>query len=202
MANWEEISAPWLECENFAEIIEKKVELLDLLDKFDIEYIAINGSKFSHKLRCPFKNHAEGNERTASMFLCSDENSFKCFGCNHSGSVINFMMIYSGLPLYETYKWLAEFAGITDISQLSAEVGVKRERQDPEKTTIFQSLRVAHLIRKHLVSKKNTTEYDKWLDWADKRFRKLDTLLSITEEKNWEVIGKYYMKLKSIVEKK
>lgn len=199
---WEDLRAPWLECDNFPEIIEKRVDLLDILDHQDIEYIAGNYGKFTHKLRCPFKAHADGNERTASMYLCSHENSFKCFGCNHSGGVINFTMLLLGMPLYETYKWLAEFAEISDISQLSSEVGAKRERHDPEKTTNFQALKIANLVREHLKLKKNTNDYNKWVDWADKRFKKLDSLLGTTEEKNWEVIGKYYMKLKNIIEGK
>ena len=200
--DWSEINDPWLECETFPDLIAERVNILDILDKLELEYIITNNGEFSHKLRCPFPNHSEGSERTASMFVSTQKNSFYCFGCNTGKNVIDFTMKMLGMPYQEALKWLAELAGITDVNQLSSDPFAKKERRDPEKNTGFQALKIANLVREHLVSKKTSLEYNKWVAWADKRFKKLDTLLDSTEDKDWEVINNYYLKLKGIISKK
>ena len=198
-AEWEKIDLPWLEHEAFATLIDKKINILDILDKFNIEYINSHTGKFSHKLRCPFPIHSSGNERTASMFICADKNSFYCFGCNSGGNVINFVMRMQGLPFYEALKWLAEAAGINgaDVS----DIVIKKERRDPEKTVVFQTLRTGTLIRDQLASKKNSVDYNRWLVWADKRFKKLDIFLDTVEDKDWDVVNDYYCKIKSFIDR-
>src|SRR5574342_124989 len=97
--DWCEINDPWLEHDAFPELIEERVNILDILDKLDIEYINSHGGEFSHKLRCPLPEHSGGNERTASMFICAEKNSFYCFGCNSGGTIINFVVRLLGMPL-------------------------------------------------------------------------------------------------------
>jgi len=197
--DWAEINDPWVEHETFPELIEEKANILDILDKMDIEYINSFSGEFSHKLRCPLPSHSSGNERTASMFICADKNSFYCFGCNSGGNVINFVMRMQGLPFYEALKWLAEAAGINgaDVS----DIVIKKERRDPEKTVVFQTLRTGTLIRDQLASKKNSVDYNRWLVWADKRFKKLDIFLDTVEDKDWDVVNDYYCKIKSFIDR-
>lgn len=197
--DWGEISDPWLEHETFPELIEEKANILDILDKLDIEYINSFSGEFSHKLRCPLPSHSSGNERTASMFICAEKNSFYCFGCNSGGNVINFTMRILGLPFYEALKWLADATGINgnDVSDTI----VKKERRDPEKTVVFQAFRTGNLIRDQLASKKNSDTYNRWMVWADKRFKKLDAFLDTLEDKDWEVVNDYYCKIKSFIDR-
>ena len=197
--DWAEINDPWVEHETFPELIEEKANILDILDKLDIEYINSFSGEFSHKLRCPLPSHSSGNERTASMFICADKNSFYCFGCNSGGNVTNFIMRMHGLPFYEALKWLAEAAGITGAD--ASDIVVKKERRDPDKTVVFQTLRTGTLIRDHLSSKKKAIDYNRWLVWADKRFKKLDIFLDTVEDKDWEVVNDYYCKIKSFIDR-
>ena len=198
--DWSEINDPWLEHETFPELIGEKVNILDILDKLNIEYINSHSGEFSHRLRCPLPSHSEGNERTASMFICAEKNSFYCFGCNSGGNVINFTMRMLGLPYYEALKWLAETAGISDISEISDTI-VKRERRDPEKTVVFQAFRIGIIIREHLTSKKESVDYNKWKVWADKRFKKIDIFMDTVSDDDWEVVNKYYVKIKSFIDR-
>jgi len=74
---------PWADIENIYEIILDKVNILDILDKYDIEYSKSFSGSFSHKLKCPLLSHLDGRERTASFFVSESNNSFYCFGCKY-----------------------------------------------------------------------------------------------------------------------
>lgn len=56
---------------------------------------------------CPFHN-----EKTASFHIFKKTNTFKCFGCGKSGSVIDFVMEYKKVEFMEALKILAEENGI------------------------------------------------------------------------------------------
>ena len=201
-AEWEKIDLPWLEHEAFATLIDKKINILDILDKFNIEYINSHTGKFSHKLRCPFPIHSSGNERTASMFICAENNSFYCFGCNSSGSPANFVMKMLGCPFYEALKWLAKLVGINTCEDVDFnDVSITRERRDPEKTVVFHAHRTGVIIRDHLKNKKNSEDYNRWQVWADKRFKKIDHFLDTLGDDKWEEASKYYDKIKLIIDR-
>jgi CHC2 zinc finger len=55
----------------------------------------------NHKIRCPFKSHSDGHERTASFYYYHKTNSFKCFGCN------------KGAPFAHATHFVSAMDGIT-----------------------------------------------------------------------------------------
>jgi DNA primase len=56
---------------------------------------------------CPFHN-----EKTASFSVYTESQFFKCYGCQASGDVFEFVMKIEGLSFYEALKKLAEQNGI------------------------------------------------------------------------------------------
>ena len=67
--DWGEANEPWMEIENFDKAILDKICILDIIDKYNLEYTRISAGNFTHKLRCPFPNHLGGQERTASLYI-------------------------------------------------------------------------------------------------------------------------------------
>lgn len=63
--------------------IKQLVSMREVLNKYGFE---LNSKGF---MKCPF--HASGQEKTAS-FKAKPDNTFVCYGCNASGSVIDFVM--------------------------------------------------------------------------------------------------------------
>lgn len=58
-----------------------------------------------NKIRCPIHN-----EKTASFTVYPDTNTFYCFGCGASGSLIDFVMVYFNLNFKEAiYKITCDF---------------------------------------------------------------------------------------------
>jgi len=64
---------------------------------------------------CPFHQ-----EKTASFTVSEAKQFYYCFGCGASGSAINFVMEYDGLPFVEAIQLLAESAGM-DLSHLEVD---------------------------------------------------------------------------------
>lgn len=63
--------------------IKQLVNMADVLFRYGFE---VNSKGF---MKCPF--HASGNEKTPS-FQLRKSNTFRCYGCDASGSVIDFVM--------------------------------------------------------------------------------------------------------------
>jgi len=191
-------NTPWADIENIHEIILDKVNFLDILDKYDIEYSKSFSGSFSHKLKCPLLSHLDGRERTASFFISESHNSFYCFGCNAGGTVIDFVKLYDNICYNEVVDKLFKYI---DIKEIDTNIPNVRERVNPEFTIAFYVLKSGITIREHLKTIKDTKNSYKWYRWADKRFVRLDFYLDKLEDKQWEVVKKYYQKITNFIEK-
>ena len=64
-------------------------ELNDLADTIPLikvfKHYNIYCNESNYKIRCPFKSHSDGHEKTASFYYYHKTNSFNCFGCHKGG---------------------------------------------------------------------------------------------------------------------
>lgn len=97
---------------NFADEIKQRVSMIEMLRHYGIE---TNRSGFC---RCPFHQ-----ERSASFKAYPGSRGFYCFGCNESGSVIDFVMKFFGLSFGDAIKKINE-----DFS-LGLPIGEKLDRR-------------------------------------------------------------------------
>lgn len=77
--------------------IKQLVSMGDVLARYGLE---VNSKGF---MKCPF--HAGGNEKTPS-FQLRKNNTFKCFGCDANGSVIDFVMRMEGCSFKQAIEKL------------------------------------------------------------------------------------------------
>lgn len=194
--SWTEITEPVFEIERFTDIVLDKIHILDILDTWGIEYSPCQTGEFTHRARCPLIKHLSGNERTASLFISEETQSFYCFGCNSGGTVIEFAILYIGKPRDEVIKLLAEHAGITAHNAEENLEGMSRnKKRDPEQRVATHVLRTGIQIREYLHSIKEKQEYNKWCKWAEKRFTHLDQYLNTLGDDDWKVAKIYYDKV-------
>ena len=97
---------------NYADEIKQRVSMIEMLRHYGIE---TNRSGFC---RCPFHQ-----ERSASFKAYPGTRGFYCFGCHESGSVIDFVMKFFGLPFGDAIKKINE-----DFS-LGLPIGEKLDRR-------------------------------------------------------------------------
>lgn len=199
--DWGEVAEPWHELDNFAAVILDKINILDILDKYEIEYTRSPSGNFTHKLRCPLPEHLGGNERTASLCVSEKNNDFHCYGCNANGHVITFMMLYLGVPYYKALEILAKAWNISD-GDIDEELLKPKERRDPNHTILPHVFKAGVLIRDFLVSVKDSGNYNKWCAWANKQFKKLDHYLDNLEDDQWETAKDYCDRLERYIKNK
>jgi len=195
---WTEINAPWFEIERFPQLVESKINIIDVLGLLKLEYSQSRSGEFTHRMRCPFKIHADGEERTPSLFMSQDTNSFYCYGCHSHGTFINFIMYYLGCPYFKAIEWVVEATGMMggDIQKALENLPI-RERMDPEKTIETWVFRIGNDVRNYLNSLKGKNKYNTELFWADtKIYPKLDYIMDEFSDKDWERVKKYHDKIK------
>lgn len=86
--------------------IKKYVNILDITEKFGIDVEEVSVGNFTHRCKCPNKNHKSGTERTGSCYINGEKNNFYCFGCQANNSSIDFYMLCSDLSFSEALDCL------------------------------------------------------------------------------------------------
>jgi len=80
------------------DLFEQIKNLLDIKHVLDVYGVQINTK---NSALCPFHN-----EKTPSFKINNKNNTFKCFGCDSGGSVIDFVMKYFNLSAIEAARKL------------------------------------------------------------------------------------------------
>ena len=101
-------------------------ELKNLCDIVAIvsSYVELKSVGKSRKCLCPFHS-----EKTASMVVYEDTQSFYCFGCGVGGDVITFIEKIENLNYVDSVKFLAQRVGLSiPDDDLDDQVSKKRQR--------------------------------------------------------------------------
>jgi hypothetical protein len=202
VAKWTEIDMPWIESEEFVDAVIDKISILDILDKWGVEYELCNSGSFTHRMKCPLPIHLQGGERTASMFISEESNTFHCFGCSSGGNIANLISLYEGRPFHESLRCMGKLAGITTVDDEQLLNTPKKEKKDPEKTRKSVVFRTGVLIRDFVEISKGKREYNKWCKWANDKFFKLDGYLDRLEDEDWEIAKSYHDSILNFIKSK
>lgn len=99
--------------------------LLDNSDIYDIasSYMVVKRAGRTSKGVCPFHN-----DKTPSLTIYSDTQSFYCFGCGAGGDVISFIMKAENLDYIEAIHFLAQKQGLVVPEDVEDKQGKLKER--------------------------------------------------------------------------
>src|SRR5436853_1620155 len=84
--------------------IKAKVDVADEIGSI----VALQRAGKSLKGLCPFHN-----ERSPSLYVFRETQTWHCFGCNEGGDIFSFVQKQQGLDFRETLSYLAEKAGVS-----------------------------------------------------------------------------------------
>ncbi len=84
--------------DNF-ELVKSRLSIRDVVEYY-------TGEHFNRdcKCHCPFPDHA--GDKNPSFSILKDKNTFKCFGCDKGGSVIDFVMMYKQVDKVQAVNML------------------------------------------------------------------------------------------------
>lgn len=153
------------------EDINKKINLITLLDNFEIEYIKEQTGRV--KIRCPF--HEGDNEPSLVIYTDSDPHTWWCFGCQKGSDPIQFLWLISGKNFS---KIISQYGGGLKPSTLEDQVEFilasgkkisKRTRQDQILRSCMTSLSIKarSVIRRNYTNPSRMTEIHRILMQAD-----------------------------------
>jgi len=69
-----------------------------------VEYYSGEHFNRDNKCHCPFPDHA--GDKNPSFSILKGKNTFKCFGCDKGGSVIDFVMMYKQVDKVQAVNML------------------------------------------------------------------------------------------------
>lgn len=104
--------------------IDQVKERLDIVEIITESGVSLRKSGRSLMGFCPF----HPNTRTPAFTVYPDSQSFYCFGCQASGTVIDYVMRKQGLDFREALEQLAQRAGVELRPRTSDEVQLDQQR--------------------------------------------------------------------------
>lgn len=107
--------------------IKDKLDIVDVMSS----YVTLKKAGINMKANCPFHH-----EKTPSMMVSAERQTFKCFGCGEGGDVFTFIEKIEGVDFYNALKILADKAGVK-LSHDRVRYGEKEYKSD-HKTKIFE----------------------------------------------------------------
>lgn len=128
--------------------ILQTVSILDLAKDYDLNLEECNSSNFSHRCRCPNKNHKSGAERTPSLYINSKDNNFYCYGCQATYNCIDFYMLCKDCDFSTALKDLSSKINyLKDIEVVMAESNYE------------EKIEASRLIKSYLDKNKDDLEW-------------------------------------------
>ncbi len=113
--------------ENQVQEVKDRADIVEIISS----YLTLRKAGVNFKANCPFHN-----EKTPSLMISQERQSFKCFGCGEGGDVITFIEKIEGLDFYNSLKLLAERVGV-ELKTNSIKFGDHEFKAD-QKTRLFE----------------------------------------------------------------
>jgi DNA primase len=109
------------------EEVKQRADIVEIISS----YLTVKKAGTNYKAVCPFHS-----EKSPSLMISQERQSFKCFGCGEGGDVITFIEKIEGLDFYNALKQLAERVGV-ELKTDRVNVGNKEHKADA-KTKTFE----------------------------------------------------------------
>jgi hypothetical protein len=107
-------------------LANEKNSLQELFRQFHVKFTeSYSPSGWTHKARCPFKNH---RDNTPSFGFNPQENRFNCLGCQKSGGPTQFVAYMENVPQIEAAKKLLK--NNSSLQDAIIEIENRKDRTD------------------------------------------------------------------------
>lgn len=154
-------------------MIDQVTEVKDRSDIVEIvsSYLTLKKAGTNLKACCPFHH-----EKSPSMMISPERQTFKCFGCGEGGDVITFIEKIEGLDFFNALKLLADKAGI-ELKDNSVKFGASEHKAD-KKTKMFEinewTKKVYHQVLVNHPKAEKAREYLKKRGMSDETIEKFE----------------------------
>lgn len=169
------------------EEINASVRITDLANKFSIALEQVNSGNFTHRCRCPSKEHKSGSERTGSLYIDEDNNNFYCFGCGASNNVIDFYILCKGVDFSTSLVELSEFVDPDKVKKVVSKKHVSNFSQLLELSNLFRRIQI---------------KYPNDIEWIEKLMKKTDNYLDGIDRRDVKASKSLLKKVKTTIHRR
>ena len=169
------------------EEINVTIRITELANKFSIALESVNSGNFTHRCKCPSKEHKSGSERTGSLYIDEQNNNFYCFGCGASNNVIDFYILCKDVDFSTAILELSENIDPTKVSK------VPRKQKA---VNFSQLLEISNIFRRA------QTMHSEDIEWIEKLMKKTDQYLESIDRYNVPGAKKMLKKIKIVIHRR
>jgi DNA primase len=169
--------------------IISKINILTIIEEFNIKLEKISSGNFDYRCRCPSKNHKGGHERTGSCYIDSIRNKFHCFGCQAGSNCIDFYMLCGDVLFNQA---LNELGSRTDsiASDSYSEIELKGFNN------FFILFDISKLLRNTMLSHKDD------LKWINALMMKIDESIQVLDSDDEDNSKKLFLQISKTINKR
>lgn len=139
---------------DIADFICENISIIDIIEGYGLKYI--NESENRFKMLCPFHQ-----EKTPSLKIFKETNSFYCFGCGEGSSVIDFIMMFEKISFSDVIERYKKNTNIDSSEHLLKKLNDKffGSNYNLEKDLIYKKYRLGIELREFLKSHKDKQSF-------------------------------------------
>jgi DNA primase len=158
-------------------MLHQKISFVDVAKRATRKMMPCWQTKFTHKCACPF--HADGMERTPSLYFSEESKLFYCFACNINGDLFDFISYLEGRPWSLVVQDLlnSEEIDTEQIDVAEFEAGIINY------DIIYHiNFELSERLRDYLFKIRDKSYYKQEQDWVDKTYKRIDERLSSLDD--------------------
>ncbi len=176
-----EINLSYSESKDIADYICENISIIDIIESYGLKYIVESENRF--RMLCPFHQ-----EKTPSLKIFKETNSFHCFGCGEGSSVIDFIMLYEKVSFSDVVNRYKTNANVGSTEHLIKKLNDKffGSNYNLEKDLIYKKYHLGIELREFL--KLNPDK----ISFVDERFYELDRDFNVDSDLNQEKLEYLY----------
>ena len=141
------------------EEIIKAVAISDIAGQLSISLEQINSGNFTHRCKCPARDHKNGSERTCSLYIDNENNNFYCFGCGASNNAVDFYMLCKDVDFSTAIQ---EMSSLVDPSKIG---NVSRQKK---------AINFPHLLKISDCFREAQREHPEDIEWVESVMKRTD----------------------------
>lgn len=181
------------EMQNIAKPLAATVSFVALASNHCKKIESIASATFTHRCICPNPFHKNGAERSPSFYFSEKDKFYKCFGCNISGDIFDFITLTDGIPWHDVVASFIKNGSATLQSLQEASSGISEIELA---NFVFDlNIDISHHVRRYLASRRNTKYYEKECKWADHLFKRVDETFAKLADTDFEQAKSFHAQI-------
>ena len=160
------------------------INIIRVAERAGVSCEQVSSGNFTHRCKCPGRDHKSGSERTGSLYIDADNNNFYCFGCGASNNVIDFYMLCNDVDFSTALKEMSEFVDPAKVTLAPAKF---------RQTNFLKQLDLSNILRS------TQRAHPEDIEWIEGLMKKVDGYIAPLDRYDVDSVDKILRNVKRII---